>query len=626
MSESGPNSGRAELSTPVGSNQPVVLPPDVQALVAASKQQQHLAHNDAPGEQGPGFMIGPGLGFALRTTLAGMAALFVAMWMQLDTPRWAIWTVFIVSPPVRGNALRKTAARIAGTFLGCIVGVAAVAFFPQDRVGFYVLFSLWLGACAYWATLRRGYVSYAASLAAFTSAIVSAGVSAQPLATWQTAADRGCATMLGILFALFASNLAATTDDVPGDLARHICAIATALLDWSLKQLQTGDSAEPKDAPLTAKILALDESCTNSLAERPALNRVKPWLCGVPTALLSLQSAVLSMRDAISPQTLATARAATEVLHGAADVLRSGVALELPALDRQTDSLRGLHKSQGAQEPIMRQTIHALLYLLGSLQALQTFQPPDPATPLYPPPRFTAHPYAATINMIRAIVGMGAGFIIWDLTAWPQGPVFMVIIAVVVVVLVKIDDPIIAIWAAVVGSTAGGVIALGLKYLVLVRVNDPVNLILALFPFLFIAAWIETKGKIAPFGVVLAIGLLYVTEPSNPQLYDFAHDVNTLIAIEAGCVFTALAFVAIGTPKKGAERIAELLARMRRCRGTALATWTDEQRLGWETCMYDELQRLQEATTDTAHRRHGVNLLLSGLKFSKTYVCDPAAN
>jgi uncharacterized membrane protein YccC len=627
MSEPGSTKVEAQPSVPVGSNGSVALPLDAQGLVNAPKQQHHPAHNDAP-ERRPGFIITPGVGFALRTTLAGMAALFVAMWMQLDTPRWAIWTVFIVSPPVRGNALRKTAARIAGTFTGCVVGVAAVGLFPQDRVGFYVLFSLWLGACAYWATLRREYVSYAASLAAFTSAIVSAGVSAQPLATWQIATDRGCATVLGILFALFASNLAATTDDVPGDLTKHICAIATDLLDWSVRQLQAGNSSEPMDAPLTAKILALDESCTNSLAERPALYTVKPWICGVPTALLSLQSAVLSMRDAISPQALATARAATDVLRGVADFLRSGAALELPALDQQTDSLRELLKSQPAQAPAMRETIHVLLYLLGSLQALLTFQPSDAATPLYPPPKFMARPCAATINTIRAIVGMGAGFIIWDLTAWPQGPVFMVIIAVVVVVLVKIDDPVIAVWAAVVGSTAGGVIALGLKYLLLVGFNDPVNLVLALFPFLFIAAWIETKGKLAPFGVVLAIGLLYVTEPSNPQVYDFAHDVNTLIAIEAGCLFTALLFLTIGTPKKGAERIAELLTRMRRFRGTTLSTWTHEQRLAWETQMYDQLRVLQETSTDATHRRHGVNLVLSGLKLSKTgpYFCEPVAN
>jgi uncharacterized membrane protein YccC len=28
--------------------------------------------------------------FALRTTLAGIAALFTAMWLQLDLPRWAM--------------------------------------------------------------------------------------------------------------------------------------------------------------------------------------------------------------------------------------------------------------------------------------------------------------------------------------------------------------------------------------------------------------------------------------------------------------------------------------------------------------------------------------------------------
>jgi uncharacterized membrane protein YccC len=440
--------------------------------------------------------------------------------------------------------------------------------------------------------------------------------------------DRGSATILGILFALFASNLATTTDDAPGDLAKTICAIAADLLDWTVKQLQAGDSIEARDAPLTAKILALDESCANALAERPALSKAKPWISGVPTALLSLQSAVLSMRDTTSPQALETARTAGEILHGAADFVRSGGALELSALGWQMESLRELLRSQWAQAPAIRQTIDALLYLLGSLQALQTFQPPDPAPPLYPPPKFVAHSYAATINMIRAIVAIGVGFMIWDLTAWPQGPVFMVIITVVVLFLVRVDEPIIAIWAAVVGSTTGGVIALGLKYLLLVRFNDPLNLTLALFPFLFFAAWIETKGKLAPLAVVLSIGLLYVTEPSNPQVYDFAHDVNTLMAIEAGSVFTALAFLAIGTPRKGTERIAQMLARMRRLRATALSTGTDEQRLGWETEMYDELQKLQEATTDTAHRRHGVNLLLSGLNLSKTgpYVCDPAAN
>src|ERR1700744_1053337 len=101
--------------------------------------EAHPVHRDLRGEH-PSFVFTSAgdLAFALRTTVAGLAALYTAMWLQIDTPRWAIWTVFIVSPPVRGNALRKTAARLVGTAIGCIVGIVLVALFPQQPTGFYL--------------------------------------------------------------------------------------------------------------------------------------------------------------------------------------------------------------------------------------------------------------------------------------------------------------------------------------------------------------------------------------------------------------------------------------------------------------------------------------------------------
>src|SRR3954454_23048147 len=96
---------------------------------------------------------------------------------------------------------------------------------PQDRLGFYLVFSTWLGACAYWATLRRGYVSYAAILAAFTSATIAADVASAPLAVWQAAVDRGSATLMGTIFAYFASEMPARSDDVPSELANLVRAL-----------------------------------------------------------------------------------------------------------------------------------------------------------------------------------------------------------------------------------------------------------------------------------------------------------------------------------------------------------------------------------------------------------------
>lgn len=581
----------------------------------------HPVHHDLRSDQPRlAFTSAGDLAFALRTTLAGIAALYTAMWLQLDVPRWAIWTVFIVSPPVRGNALRKTVARLAGTFIGCVVALVAVALFPQDRVGFYVVFSVWLGASAYWATLRRGYVSYAASLAAFTSAIVSAGVSAEPLNVWQSAMDRGSATVLGILFALFASNVAARSDDVPGDLALCIRALAADLLDWAAKQLRPCKFNEPGDAPFTAEILGLDETCTNAIAERPALNRVKLGIRGLPTALLSLQSAALSLRDAAGYPKASTASAgsATDMLGGVSGFLRASTTLDLPGLRRQVASLVHLRRVSWAQDPILKQLADSLLYLLAGLEAIVTLNPPDPAPPSYPAPQFVAHPRYAMANLIRTVVGMVVGFMIWDVTAWPQGAVFMVNVAVALVIFVSLDDPVFANSANILGTTVGGLAGLAAKYFLLIGDNNPLNLVLILFPILFIGAWIQTKGKLGPFGLFFVIGVLILIEPKNPQEYDFVQDVNTLIAVELAYGFVSLVFLAIGAPGKGRERIAELLAFMRRRRQQVGSCSTRQLLLHWETQMYDEMQRLQTVTEDPRCREFGVNLILSGLKARET--------
>lgn len=556
------------------------------------------------------------IAFALRTTLAGLAALFAAMWLQIDVPRWAIWTVFIISPPVRGNALRKTGARLIGTAIGCTVGVVSVAMFPQDRLGFYLIFSTWLAACAYWATLKRGYVSYAASLAAFTSAIVSAGVASDPVDVWLAAVNRGSATVVGVMFALLASEIAARSDDVPGDFAKRICALAADLLDWGVKQIELGVSQERKDAPFTAAILGLDETCTNAIAERPALSRVKTWIRGLPTALLSLQSAVLNIRTTVSEQdaTQASTWPGMRLLRALPTFLRSSEVLDLQSLRRQAASVAALQDASLAQTPALNEIVDALLYFVGGVEAILTMNAPTIVSSIYPRPKFVAHSHDATINFIRAIAGIAVGFIIWNLTAWPQGATFLVNVAIAVVVFVTLDDPVMANRANLISTTAGGVVGLTAKYFLLVRENDPLNLVIVLAPLLFIGAWIQTKGKLAPLGLFFIIGLLVMIEPRNPQHYDFVQDVNVLFAIAFAYAFVSLLFLTIGAPRKGVERIIELLARIRQRRRALRFFSTRQQRLGWETQMYDELQRLQSVTQDPRHRECGVNLLLSGLR------------
>jgi uncharacterized membrane protein YccC len=573
----------------------------------------HSAHPDVPDDRSWfNFTTTGDVVFALRTTLAGIAALFTAMWLQLDVPRWAMWTVFIVSPPVRGNALRKTAARLVGTVTGCIVAVAVAGLFPQDRVGFYVVFAAWLGSCAYWATLRRGYVSYAAILGAFTSAIIAADVASAPLAVWQAAVDRGSATLLGTIFAYFASEMSARSDDVPSELANRVRALAGDVLDWAVRQLEWDTSSEPKDASFTAKIFALDESCTNAIAERPALGWVKPWIIGLPTALLAIQSAALRLRDADARglETTATPRI-KDTLRTFAAFLRSTAPLDLQSVRQQALFSADVRDGFQSQDRALREIVAALLYFLASFKAILTLRPPVNAPLLYPKPKFATHPEYATTNLIRTVVGMLLGFVIWDVTAWSHGDIFMVNVAVALVLFVANDDPIAGNWPNLIGNLIGGLVALAAKYLVLVHTTHPLTLVIVLFPALLIGAWTETKPKLATLGLFYLNGLLTLLEPRNPQQYDFAHDLNVLIALVFAYAFVPMIFLAIGAPRRGSERIAELLTRLRRYRSSITPNSARQERLAGESQMYDELQRLQAVTNDPRFRERAVNLLIA---------------
>ncbi len=74
--------------------------------------------------------------FAVRSSLAAVLSLLIAMGMELDSPQWAPLTVWVVAQSSRGESLAKARWRIAGTVLGCCIGVALIAAFPQASAVF----------------------------------------------------------------------------------------------------------------------------------------------------------------------------------------------------------------------------------------------------------------------------------------------------------------------------------------------------------------------------------------------------------------------------------------------------------------------------------------------------------
>jgi hypothetical protein len=115
----------------------------------------------------------PALLFGLRLWASVCLALYVAFWLELDTPSWAGTTAALVCQPNLGASLRKGWYRLIGTVVGAIAIVVMTACFPQERAAFFVTLALWGAACALVATLLRNFASYSAALAGYTAAIIA---------------------------------------------------------------------------------------------------------------------------------------------------------------------------------------------------------------------------------------------------------------------------------------------------------------------------------------------------------------------------------------------------------------------------------------------------------------------
>jgi uncharacterized membrane protein YccC len=80
--------------------------------------------------------------FALRTTAAGLLALYLALALGFEEPQWAIMTVFIIAQPFTGMVLAKGFYRVIGTAVGVSVGTGLVQLLHGNATLFCIAMAL----------------------------------------------------------------------------------------------------------------------------------------------------------------------------------------------------------------------------------------------------------------------------------------------------------------------------------------------------------------------------------------------------------------------------------------------------------------------------------------------------
>ena len=162
--------------------------------------------------------------FSLNSFAAATLALFIALWIGLPRPFWAMMTVYITSQPLAGAVRSKAVYRLAGTLLGATVAVILVPNFVNQPLLLSFMLALWAGVCVAVSLLDRTPASYTLLLAGYTASLIGFPSVDHPEAIFDLAWSRSVEIGLGVICAALMHSLV-----FPRPVSR---VIALRVTDW----------------------------------------------------------------------------------------------------------------------------------------------------------------------------------------------------------------------------------------------------------------------------------------------------------------------------------------------------------------------------------------------------------
>ncbi|MFT8950821.1 MAG: FUSC family protein [Gluconobacter sp.] len=386
--------------------------------------------------------------FALRTTIASLLALAIALWMELGEPQWAAMTVWIVAQNSRGESISKGRWRLVGTVAGMVAAIALMGMFPQYPWLFLPALAIWVGLCAGFATLTHNFRGYALVLAGYTCTIIALGAVKEPDNVFNIAMARGTYIFLGVICEtvmgmVFVPNVA---DRAREELRKRLQAILTKASGALTDVLNQKANATDTLCALMGSLQASSDQIEFSRIEiRSQGNEVEHAY-----VTLGLVARVLSRGLGLKTRMTSVSHIPEALLPFLHDM---GVALEgLPARlesDRrgiaalvQTEAL--LAECRGRMQAVLprddEDSLNEGIILTGVevmisdlCETLRSYRASVDGAPISERHRLTRNTdwRAAARNGVRTMAALLFGAYVWEVTAWPQGSVFLTFIAVV---------------------------------------------------------------------------------------------------------------------------------------------------------------------------------------------------
>ncbi len=538
--------------------------------------------------------IPAGWGFAARTTMASLLALYVAYTLQLDTPYSAMTTVLIVANPVRGMILSKSIYRVFGTLVGAVASVILLECFAQTPILFFTGFALWLGACTMVATLLRHFRAYAAVLAGYTVSLIAFSAAATPDQTFSITVARISVVSLGVICSALVSALFAGSG-ASNDLKKRLLKLShdlIAYMDLSLFR-KPGIAHAPERRVVANNVIQINDLIEFAATESGEFELRRRALRSGLATLPGILAEAPFVGGALSPSDHASLGPNSHRLETIADVERL----------RQAVRTRIEMKSELAEEESVPQRASALVRLDALLDrllfALTTVGSHAPAPGYYRAAIFHHRDYRTAVkNGVRAALAVSIASIFWVMTAWNTGPMLMSMVGPLISMLATRDRPELASIDFLLGIILCIPAAFILSFAILPYIDGFPLLACVIGVVIFISAWIMSMPKYAGIATGFAIFFVTLVAPGNPMNFNVAGFLDNAMMFFLGGFFTLIAFQTI-LPDSPDRKVRRLSRSIRQDLGKLINSANLPDLTTYEQNTYALLVRLSELTAAT---------------------------
>ena len=565
--------------------------------------------------------------YGIRLATAVSLALFIAFYLQLDSPSWAGTSAAIVCQPIVGSSLQKGVFRMVGTAVGAIAAVLLTAVFPQDRAGFLFAMLVWASLCSFVSTLLRNFAAYAAMLAGYTLIIIASTSIPAPEQVFEIAVNRASEICIGIVCATLVialTDLGSSPRRLSELLSQLIAETGRHLADLlAMGGFQEEKGSEVRRA-LIARTAALDPVIDQAAGEAPELLQRRSVLRAAMNGLFAALSGTRIVETHLRSLPEADAyRAASIVLDCLSPdwfaVQRKGSALPQTALSRDCKlrivrNLVGLKTNDLSVRLTADGAADVASGLAAAANGLALLN--DPANARNPPRSlgtFVADYLPALVNALRVFCGVGATVMFWIFTQWPNGLQAVVFAAVTIMIFSPMQEK--SGKAALgqgIGTGIAAIVAAVIKFAFLPDHEGFLAFSLIIATALAPLGAVASLPLLAPYFTSATLNLVPLLSPTNEMTYDASAFFNSALGLLSGCAAGGLALLLIPpvSAQIRSQRLVDLSIRDLRRLAVGRRRWTVSQ---WRSRIYGRLIALPEEA-EPVQRSYLVTVLSVGLQ------------